>query len=109
MARYQVKIGTHYDEDGKKYTAGQVVESFFDLIAMFPEKFVKVADEPIVLARAKAPAAPAAPVAPPAAPTPPAPTEEPSLAPLNPTRPKASKKKASPSPAVPTPPREDFD
>ena len=45
MAKFKVKEGRHF-EDGVKYEKGQVVETYRDLVAMFPEKFERVIEAP---------------------------------------------------------------
>lgn len=42
QAQYKVAIGSHYDVDGREYTQGQIVESWSDLCAAFPNKFTLV-------------------------------------------------------------------
>jgi hypothetical protein len=37
--RLKVKIGSHYDESGKEWVAGQVFEGPARLLEVFPEKF----------------------------------------------------------------------
>lgn len=80
MARFKVKIGIHI-QDGQKYMAGQIVESFDDLTRLFPQKFERVGGEEVPPAMPSTAAAPAVPVVP-ATPLPTAPSAETQAPPL---------------------------
>lgn len=48
MNLFTVKIGSHYDHDGKEFKAGQTIKSNDDLCALFPGKFDLVRGAPVI-------------------------------------------------------------